>query len=273
MNKKISLSLAIIAIIVVSSIGLAGVNASIVGQSSMAANMPNGLTQRSNIRINGWISQWETSPTATSVKGMLQTQARVGTFENGNTNQLASATAIWTNSTSRPLNSVALKVNFTYTFYEARLANASVSSLSASTTSANYVLSGTWKFLTVVNNVTVITNDAGQITAVHRTMDKSVKTATGDLTVTNNWSKFTLSITGVDPLTGTVIRYVQRQVAFNPFKVTDDISSNVVTKADLAAVIHAYGAMPGWGNYESRMDFCGHYKIDIANLATVAANM
>ena len=273
MNKRISLSLAIMAIILVSSVGLAGVNASIVSQSNMAANMANGLTQRSYIRINGLISQWETSPTATPVKGMLQTQAKVGTFENGNTNQLASATAIWTNSTSHPLNSVALKVNFTYTFYEARLANASVSSLSASTSSTDYVLSGTWNFLTVVNNVTVITNDAGQITAVHRTMDKSLKTATGDLTVTDNWSKFTLSITGVDPLTGTVIRYVQRQVAFNPFKVTDDTTTNIVTKADVASVIHAYGAMPGWGNYDARMDFCGHYKIDIANLATVAANV
>jgi len=35
----------------------------------------------------------------------------------------------------------------------------------------------------------------------------------------------------------------------------------------------AYGAMPGWGNYDARMDFCGHFKIDIADLSTVAANM
>jgi hypothetical protein len=124
-----------------------------------------------------------------------------------------------------------------------------------------------------LNNITVITNDAEQITAVHRTMDKSFKTATGDLSVTDNRSKFTVSITGVDPLTGTVIRYVQRQVAFNPFKVTDDTTTNIVTKADVAAVIHAYGAMPGWSNNYARMDFCGHYKIDVANLATVAANM
>ena len=70
-----------------------------------------------------------------------------------------------------------------------------------------------------------------------------------------------------------VFAYVQRQVQFNPFKVTDDTSTNFVTKADIAAVIHAYGAMPGWGNYDARMDFCGHYKIDIADLSTVATNM
>ena len=46
---------------------------------------------------------------------------------NGNTNQLASATAIWTTNNSRPISSVRSKENFTYVFYTARLANASVS--------------------------------------------------------------------------------------------------------------------------------------------------
>jgi len=31
--------------------------------------------------------------------------------------------------------------------------------------------------------------------------------------------------------------------------------------------------MPGWGNYDARLDFCGHFKIDIADLSTVACNM
>ncbi len=108
---------------------------------------------------------------------------------------------------------------------------------------------------------------------MHRTSDTSVQKAYGELSVTNNWTKFTLSITGINPLTGSVIRSVTRQVAFNPFKVTDDSVTTAVNKADLAAVIKCYGAMPGYGNYDPTMDFAGHFKIDIADLSTVASNM
>jgi hypothetical protein len=31
--------------------------------------------------------------------------------------------------------------------------------------------------------------------------------------------------------------------------------------------------MPGWGNFDQKMDFNGNYKIDIADLTTVAANV
>jgi hypothetical protein len=269
MNKKISLALAIIALIAVSGIGLAGANTSLAGQSNMQATMSNPLTQRSYIRINGFISEWGT----TAVNGSLQTQAGTSMRADLSTNQLAMATALWTTNLSRPIVAVQSKQNFTYTFYEARLNNASVSTLSASSAATNYFLNGTWNVFTVVSTVIINTNENGQITHIHRTSDTSVQKAYGELTVTDNWAKFTLSINGIDPLTGSVFRSVQRQVQFNPFKVTDDISSTAVTKADVAAVIHAYGAMPGWGNYDARMDFCGHYKIDIANLATIAANV
>ena len=104
-------------------------------------------------------------------------------------------------------------------------------------------------------------------------MDKTVEQVEGVLTVTDNWSKFTLSLDGIDDLTGSVARSVIRQFEFNPFKVTEDISTNFVTEADVAAVIRAYGAMPGHGNYNPRMDFRGHYKIDTTSLSTVASNL
>jgi hypothetical protein len=151
--------------------------------------------------------------------------------------------------------------------------NASVSTLSTSTTDANYFLNGTWNVYTIISNVTIITDSSGSITSVHRSSDTSVQKAYGELTVTDNWTKFSLAINGIDPLTGSINRSVQRQVQFNPFKVTDDTTTNAITKADVAAVIHSYGAMPGWGNYDIRMDFAGHYKIDIADLSTVASNM
>ncbi len=242
---------------------------SIATPSSVPANISNALAQRSYIRIDGVISMWGT----TVVNGALQTQAGTSTRVDLSMNQAAASTAIWTTNTSRPIVAVQAKQNFTYTFYEARLRNASVSTLSASTPATNYFLNGTWNVYTVTSVVTIFTNAGGQITSVHRSADTSVQSAYGELNVTDNWTKFTLSINGIDPLTGSVFRSVQRQVQFNPFKVTDDTTSTVVTKADVAAVIHAYGAMPGWGNYDARMDFCSHFKIDIADLSTVAANM
>jgi hypothetical protein len=97
--------------------------------------------------------------------------------------------------------------------------------------------------------------------------------AYGELNVTDNWSKFTLSINGIGKLSGSVFRYGIRQIQFNPFKVTDDTTNNAITRSDVSAIIKAYGAMPGWGNYDAKMDFCGHYKIDIADLSTVACNV
>ncbi|MGD0451379.1 MAG: hypothetical protein ABSA79_10050 [Candidatus Bathyarchaeia archaeon] len=269
MNKKIPIVIAIIALFAVSGISLAGAKPSMVSPSTMAPNMSSALAMRSYIRINGNITQWGT----TAVNGALQTQAGASTRVDLSTNQIATATAIWTTNISRPIVDVEAKQNFTYVFYEARLTNASVSTLSTTTVGTNYFLNGTWNVYTVVSNVTIITNDQGQITNVHRSTDTSIQKAYGELTVTDNWTKFTLAIKGIDPLTGSVSRSVQRQTQFNQFKVTDDTTTNAVTKADVAEVIRSYGSMPGWGNYDAKMDFCGHYKIDIADLSTVASNM
>jgi hypothetical protein len=268
MNMKIPITLTIIALIAVSSISIVAATDSI-GMQSTIQNVRNGLLARSFIRVNGPITQWGIAP----VNGALQTQARNGTLSNGNTNQLASGTAMWTTNNSRPISSIRSKENFTYVFYTARLNNASVSLLSTSIDGINYFLNGTWKVFTTTSHVTIITNDAGEITSVHRTSDTSVMKAYGELNVTDNWSKFTLSINGIDQLSGSVSHYGIRQVQFNPFKVTDDTSNNAVTGSDVSAVIKAYGAMPGWGNYDAKMDFCGHNKIDIADLSTVACNV
>jgi len=276
MNKKNLTVFALLTLFAISSISLASAQTSNVGSpnTSLTAVNPSpsatsSFTSGSYIRINGIISNWGETP----VKGMLQTQARIGTFDNGDTKQGASATAIWTKNLVRPIAVAAAKQDFTYVFYEARLTKASASSLSASTSAADYVLSGTWNVWTVTCKVTFTKNDAGQVTGVHRTVDKTVQQATGDLKVTDKWTKFTLSISGIDPLTGIVTRSLLRQVAFNPFKVTDDLTTNIVTKADVASVIRCYGSMPGFGNYDPKMDFAGHYKIDITSLSTVASNI
>ena len=270
MNRKLPIVFAVIALVALSSFSLLGVNATPVNSATNTAqNMINAILDRSYVRVNGIISQWGT----TTVNGAIQSQARNGVFQNGNSNQMASATAIWTTNTSRPIADIRSKENFTYVFYEARLGNASVSTLSTSSADSNYFLNGTWNLFTVTSNITAITNSMGQITSVHRSTDTSVQKAYGELTVTDNWTKFTLAINGIDSLSGSVFRSVQRQVQFNPFKVTDDTTTNAVTKADIAAVAKAYGAIPGWGNYDARMDFAGHFKIDITSLSTVACKL
>ena len=271
--KKLTITvLAIIAVFVVSSLSIAvnTANASTTANTSTdvsnVQNVANKLLERSWIRINGYINKWGT----TNVNGLLQTQARTALRESLDTSQLASATAIWTTNNTRPINSVRAKENFTYTFYAARLNNASVSTLGTGAT--NYFLNGTWNIQTVTSNVTIITDANNQIVKVHRDSDTSITKAYGELNVTDNWTKFNLTITGMDPLTGSVFRSMTRQVQFNPFKILDDTSMKV-TRADLSEVFKCYRAMPGWGYYDSKMDFNNNYKIDITDLSTIAANM
>jgi hypothetical protein len=229
--------------------------------------MSNHPTQRSWVRINGVITQWG----ETDVNGFLTTQARTAVFDTSDTRQLASASAIWTTNTSRPISAVRAKENFTYTFYAARLTNASVSKLSYG--DSNYFINGTWNVYKVTSNVTIKTNSNDDITNIHRESDTDVAKAYGELSVTDNWTKFTLEIEGYDTLTGSVTRTRTGPMQFNPFKITDDIASDVVSKTDVVTVAKNYRAMPGWGNYDQNMDFNGNYKIDIADLATVAANV
>jgi hypothetical protein len=187
------------------------------------------------------------------------------------TRQFARASIVWTTNLTRGITAVKAKENFTYTFYSARLLNASVSKFI--TSPGNFFLNGTWNVATVKSKVTVMTNADNEIVSVHREQDVTVVKAYGELTITDNWTKFNLQLTGYDPLTGSIIRSVTRQMMFNWYKVTDDVAGTSVTRADVNAVVQIYRAMPGWGNYDNRMDFNFNYKIDIADLATVAANL
>jgi hypothetical protein len=224
--------------------------------------------QQSFVRVLGVATEWGT----TDVMGALNAQSRTIVLNDSSTRQGSSATAIWTTNTSRAISAVRAKENFTYTFYTARLVEANVSALDLD--GSNLFMNGTWNVFEVNSEFTVVTNSAGDVVSFHRDQN-SVALATrayGELKVTNSWANFTLTINGVDPLTG-VVR-VQRITTrmFNPFKVTDD-SGVTVTAADLASVAKAYGAMPGWGNYDQGMDYNFDYKIDVTDLATCAANV
>ena len=55
--------------------------------------------------------------------------------------------------------------------------------------------------------------------------------------------------------------------------MTDDSTTSTVTRDDVKAIAQNYGAMPGWGNYNVNMDFNHNYRVDIADISSVARNI
>jgi hypothetical protein len=224
-------------------------------------------TQQSFVRIDGRITKFGD----TNVTGTIEAQSRT-IVVNSTTRQGSSATAMLTNS-SKPIAGPRAKQNFTYTVFTANLVNASTASLN--TTGYSFFLNGTWNVFQVTTNYTVVTDSSGNILSFNRnTNGVAVATgAYGELKVASTGNNFTLTIKGVNALTGLV--HVQRitSIMFNPFTVNNDVTTTTVTKADVASVVSAYGSSPGWGNYDQRMDYNMHYKIDITDLATAAANV
>ncbi len=263
MNKKIVI-FAVISILLVSSLALAIEFAA--ARPSIIENISNRLTQASWVRLNGNISQWGTE----DVRGQLQTQARTSTHESSGNKQLTSATAMWTTNTSRAIQSLRTKENFTYTYYVARLTNGSVSTLNADSATNSYFLNGTWNLAKITATTTVNTDENGTITHVHRDQDTTPSKAYGELSVNGN--QFTLNINGIDQLSGSVYRQITRSW-FNPFKMTDDSTNSAVTHTDVKTIAKCYGNMPGWGNFDASMDFNNNYRVDIADISTVAANL
>jgi len=276
MRKKLVLVLlTVIAVSMLSSLAIAYASARPwmgmgVNKIMSPPAVSNRWLQKSWVRVEGIITKWGEK----DVNGSLSAFTKTALLNTDATRQLVSASAIWTTNKSRPISALRTKENFTYNFYSAKLITLNASLLNYG--NSNFFLNGTWNVYNVTSHVTVFTNSDDEITGIHRDQDIKVDKAYGELNVTDNWTKFTLTITGIDPLTGSVRRSATRQMQFNPFKVTDDLSdsaNSAVTKTDLTAVVRCYGAMPGWGNFDNKMDFNNNYKIDITDLTTVAANM
>jgi len=214
--------------------------------------------QKSWVRLAGKITQWGSTP----VNGTISVQARAISVNENLARKFVVASATWTNGTAKP------RGNFTYTYYAAKLVKLNMTRINYQ--GNDFYLNGTWAVSNVTVTNTVITNDG--VTSVHRETKAVSTKAVGQLNVTDKWTKFTLSINGIDPLTGSVRRLVWRTVEMNICKVSDD-GKPQVTISDFRIVARAYGAMPGMNNYDQKLDFNLHYKIDITNLATVAANV
>lgn len=223
--------------------------------------------QQSSVRVDGITNKWD----ITNVTGTIQAQSRT-VIINSSVRRGAAAAALWTTNTSRPISALRNKENFTYTFYTARLVNASTASLNV--TGYSFFLNGTWNVYQVDATFTMTTDSAGEIVGFNRN-ENAVALATnayGEFTVASGGRNFTLAITGIKPLTG-FVRFQRITVRmFSPFRIGND-TSTTVTPSDVASVASAYGSMPGYGNYDQHMDYNFNYKIDICDLATAAANV
>jgi hypothetical protein len=275
MKMKKAFALALLAILGISSLSFAVVSTSAAGPDnsrgwgwSLGSLMKSGVTgpfQRSWIRLNGIVETWGSQ----DVNGSLSVNARTVGF--GETvRQAAFATAIWSNTTNFRETG-----NFSYSFYVTRLVNANVSALNFD--DVDLFMNGTWNVFNVTLSQTII--KSGDLESGY-TIDRQTKTnmdpiankAYGELNVTDNWTKFVLKIDGVDELNGVVTRARMNQMVFNKFKVSED-GTDKVSRVDLTVLARIYGARPGWGSYDSNMDFNYNYKIDITDLTTVAANV
>lgn len=222
--------------------------------------------QRSWVRLDGTVTMYGSD----KVNGSLQVLARTKTsLDDNEISDAASATAMWNITITRKNG------NFTTNFFVARMVKSNVTALNYQ--GKDLFMNGTWNVYNVTIASTVITSgDLSSEYMRNRQTSTDIKNlannAYGELNVTDSWTKFTLSIIGIDQVSGTVHKSMTRQMAFNRFQVGDDVTDKV-TKTDLAAVVKAYGAMPGMASYDQKLDFNAHYKIDITDLATVAANV
>jgi len=223
---------------------------------------------QSFVRIDGQVKKLGIS----NATGTLEAQTRTVVINSTDSRQGSSATALWT-TTSSPIASVRAKENFTYTFYTANLVNASIASLNV--TGDSFFLNGTWNVYKVTTTYNVTTDSTGTIIGFDHDQNAAAlaTNAYGELKIPTGTNNFTLTIKGVDAVNGVVHAERTSSKMFNPFIVNNDTTSTTVTKADVSSVVSAYGSSPGWGNYDQRMDYNMHYRIDITDLATAAANV
>ena len=178
----------------------------------------------------------------------------------------AQAHAFWIPLTlSPPLEPPSM--TFTYAFYAARLVNASLIELNY-TEVIDFYISGIWD----VNKFTFEYAD-GNFTM---TPEEIVNDAAGNLSVTGNWTDFTIEITGVPSIGGTVMFYYITSAKPIPIgDVTGPMGqmNNCVDIWDLVHVARAYGSTPGIMNFDFSMDFDFDFEIGLGDLTTIAANL
>lgn len=157
-----------------------------------------------------------------------------------------------------------------YTFYYARLANASV--ISQNYVGRDLYILGLWTVL----KITLVYDSSGTITQV---VEIITDNAGGELYITGGWTSLTINIRdpNVGLITGNVYFYRVVLAGAAPIGDVSGVQTNVpdgkIDIYDLVHVARAYGNTPGIGKYDFNIDLNVDFKIDIFDLTTVAANL
>ncbi len=225
-----------------------------------------------SVNARGLITDWGT----TRVFGFIGIRAGV-INQNGTIRQLAMVQAMWSpdlkfNQTESDIvNATQLPPgNITFSFYAAKLI--STTQVAFNSSGFDLVVTGFWNVFNVTESLEIGT-DGQPITAM-ATLTPLVTNATGELDVTAPHfptpGTFTLTITGIDPLTGILFRYFQRSFEI---QLGDLDATGATSIRDLVKVAQSYGSLPGMPGYSEYFDFNFNLKIDIGDLSTVAQSI
>ena len=274
-RMKTTIAAILLTMIAVTGLNFAGAFASAVPSALQSTPSPRVISVppatiipiRSNwVRIDGNVSSWGTQAYP-EVNGTLTVMAATTSLSRVPARWFDSASAIWTNATTNYRQDG----SFSYNFYGARLVKANFTAVDFQ--GNDFYMNGTWNVFNVTITRTVTKTD-DSINIQSNTQITRLETKVyGEFNVTDSWTKFTLNITGIPLLDGTVQRSIERQTMFNRFDTINAGTDSTVTRADLAAIENDYGAVPGMPNYSESMDYHGTYQIDICDIATVAANV
>lgn len=232
--------------------------------------------------LRGLITDWG----STQVFGSLGAHASV-VNKNGTVHESAMVHATWspdmkfnhteTDDEAENENHAQLPAgNITLSFYAAKLVN--TTDVAFNSSGYDLIITGLWNVFNITQTLEI--DAEGKLINLTRTMTLLVTNATGDLKVTAPHfpplvipplpGNFTLTIAGIDPVTGKVFKYFQRDFAI----MIGDLDAKGKTNIhDLVKVAHGYGTMPGMPGYSEYFDFDFNLEVDIGDLATVAQSI
>jgi hypothetical protein len=213
------------------------------------------------MRYHGAVTQWGDD----SYKGSLTVNTKTANAPPPVFRPWVTVDAFWSNQPPFPETKPTSEGQYSFTSYNARLVK-----LVFIQKQDDYIVNvtGLWS----INQIKIITQFGPNGAPVNtvREITPIVMQAAGQLLITSDWKKFTLSVDGADTLQGVEISMATTTNPMNPFSFSGAPQTNL---GDLMKVMGGVRAIPGFGNYNPDFDCNKDFKIDIADLTTVAANM
>ncbi|MEM2518246.1 MAG: hypothetical protein QXI71_06505 [Candidatus Bathyarchaeia archaeon] len=209
------------------------------------------ITQWGSNNVFGWVG---------AVAGMVNNS---GTYY-----EWARAHAVWSEDVCRLNCTEPPTENYTFTCYGTKLVNMTDVNLEGT----SFTISGYWDVAKITVSVTIIKDESGEVVNIiwEYEIEKIVENAEGQLQASLTPAAFTLSIAGIDALSGTV-KFIS--IRYRAIKICDMSGDGKVNIIDLVKVAKRYRAVPGLWCYEHSMDVNFDNVIDIGDLTTIAANI